>query len=59
MIDNKNLRQNLEDVKNNLVLKGYNLDIDTFNQLEKQRKSLQIEVESLQAKRNDLSSQFG
>ena len=59
MIDNKNLRQNLEDVKNNLVLKGYNLDVDTFNQLEKQRKSLQIEVESLQAKRNDLSSQFG
>ena len=59
MLDTKKLRQNISEVKDSLLIKGYELDIEKFNALETNRKSLQVEVESLQAERKDLSSAFG
>ena len=59
MLDIKYLRQNAESVKQALLIKGFELDINTFNSLENNRKSLQVEVESLQAERKELSSAFG
>lgn len=59
MLDIKYLRQNAESIKQALLIKGFELDIDTFNSLESNRKSLQVEVESLQAERKELSSAFG
>ena len=38
-----------------LSKKGYQLDIDALNNLEEKRKKLQLETESLQAERNQLS----
>ena len=59
MLDIKYLRQNAEKIKEALLIKAFELDIDTFNSLENNRKSLQVEVESLQAERKELSSAFG
>ncbi len=59
MIDIKYLRQNTESIKDALLIKGFELDINRFNLLENNRKSLQVEVESLQAERKELSSAFG
>ena len=59
MLDIKYLRQNAESIKQALLIKGFELDINTFNSLENNRKSLQVEVESLQAERKELSSAFG
>jgi len=59
MLDIKYLRQNAESIKQALLIKGFELDIDTFNSLESNRKSLQVEVESLQAERKELSYAFG
>ena len=59
MLDIKYLRQNAESVKQALLIKGFELDINTFNSLENNRKSLQVEVESLQAERKELSFAFG
>ena len=59
MIDTKYLKQNIENVKDALLVKGFELDVDLFNSLESDRKSLQVEVETLQAERKELSSAFG
>ena len=59
MLDIKYLRQNAESIKQALLIKGFELDVNTFNSLENNRKSLQVEVESLQAERKELSSAFG
>ena len=59
MLDIKYLRQNAESIKQALLIKGFELDINTFNSLENNRKSLQVEVESLQAERKELSSALG
>ena len=59
MLDIKYLRQNAESIKQALLIKGFELDINTFNSLENNRKSLQVEVESLQAERKELSFAFG
>ena len=42
-----------------LVRRGFPFDLNQFNQLEKQRKSLQLEVETLQAQRNQKSKATG
>ena len=59
MIDIKYLRQNAESIKDALLIKGFELDINAFNSLENNRKLLQIEVESLQAEKKELSAAFG
>ena len=42
MLDIKYLRQNVESIKQALLIKGFELDIDTFNSLENNRKLLQV-----------------
>ena len=59
MIDIKKLRDNLESVQQALKKRGYDLDVSLFSQLESSRKSLQIDVENLQAERKKLSAEFG
>ena len=59
MIDINKLRDNLELVQQALKKRGYDLDVSLFSQLESSRKSLQIDVENLQAERKKLSAEFG
>ena len=59
MIDIKKLRDNSELVKQALKKRGYDLDVSLFSQLDSSRKSLQIDVENLQAERKKLSAEFG
>ena len=59
MLDLKNLRDNLNDIKKMLSSRGYKLDEDRFKLLDEERKVFQITVENLQADRKKLSSQYG
>ena len=59
MIDIKKLRDNPELVKQALRKRGYDLDASLFSQLDSTRKSLQVDVENLQAERKKLSAEFG
>ena len=59
MINIKKLRDEIDAVENALATRGYALDKDLFINLEKERKVLQVEVESLQSERKSLSNEFG
>lgn len=59
MIDPKLLRQDLTELKQKLAKRGYELDVDFWQQIESQRKSLQVLTEELQAKRNAGAKQVG
>ena len=59
MIDIKDLRDSIDEVEKSLARRGYSLDKDKFIDLDGQRKSLQVEVESLQSNRKNLSNDFG
>ena len=59
MLDTKLLRENFDEVKKSLANRGFDLDKNHFNEIDKQRKSLQIEVENLQSERKKLSSEYG
>ena len=59
MLDIKKLRENLDDVDSSLLKRGYSINKDVFNSLDKKRKVLQIDVENLQAERKKLSLEFG
>ena len=59
MIDIKDLRDSIDEVEKSLARRGYSLDKDKFIDLDRQRKSLQVEVESLQSNRKNLSNDFG
>ena len=59
MLDIKKLRENLDDVDASLLKRGYSINKDVFNSLDKKRKVLQIDVENLQAERKKLSLAFG
>jgi seryl-tRNA synthetase len=59
MIDIKVLRENINGVEQSLSRRGYTLDKDKFVGLDTKRKSLQVEVETLQSDRKSLSNDFG
>ena len=59
MINIKNLREDINQVSSSLLTRGYELDVDSFVALDKQRKVLQVEVEDLQSQRKILSNDFG
>jgi len=59
MIDPQFLRNDIAAVAAGLKIKGHTLDIDAYQQLEAKRKSLQVEAEDLQAKRNTRSKEIG
>ena len=59
MLDIKKLRDNFEEVKVALKKRGFDIDQEKFQSLDKKRKVLQVDVENLQAEKNKLSSEFG
>ena len=59
MLDPKLLRNELETTAERLEIKGYTLDQVLFNQLEDQRKTLQVETQELQQERNQKSKEIG
>lgn len=59
MLDIQLLRQDLNNVAQKLLNRGFKLDTETFQSLEQQRKQLQLRTEELQAQRNNRSKQIG
>ena len=59
MLDIRKLRDNFEEVKVALKKRGFDIDHEKFQSLDKKRKVLQVDVENLQADKNKLSSEFG
>ena len=59
MIDLKILRSSYKEVAQALKKKGYDFDIETWSQLESERKILQTETENLQSNLNNLSKEIG
>jgi seryl-tRNA synthetase len=59
MLDPKTVRSNPERVAEQLKVRGFTLDVAAIEALENQRKSLQINAESLQAERNSRSKNIG
>lgn len=59
MLDSKCFRYELAAVVNRLKNRGFKLDGDLINQLEEQRRFLQVEVQSLQNERNQRSQEVG
>ena len=59
MLDINLLRKDVAAVAVRLKARGYEFDVDRFNRLEAERKSVQTKTEELQARRNALSKQVG
>ncbi|KAA0889941.1 serine--tRNA ligase [Pusillimonas sp. ANT_WB101] len=59
MLDPNQLRKDLPAVVKALASRGVQFDADRFNQLEARRKSVQVETETLQARRNTVSKLIG
>lgn len=59
MLDIQLLRQDIQAVAARLAERGFVLDVAKFNELDTQRKDLQVKNEEYQAKRNSLSKQIG
>ncbi|MCZ6669097.1 MAG: serine--tRNA ligase, partial [Gammaproteobacteria bacterium] len=59
MLDPKLLRSNLDAIAEKLRVKHYDLDKRLFNQLEDQRKSLQVSTQQLQSEKNSKSRAIG
>ncbi|MFZ6767149.1 serine--tRNA ligase [Undibacterium sp. Di26W] len=59
MIDIQLLRKDIANVAARLATRKFQLDVDSFNALEAERKQIQSRTEELQGKRNTLSKQIG
>ncbi len=59
MLDLNLLRKDVHAVAARLQTRGFSFDVDQFLALEAERKAIQIETESLQARRNALAKQIG
>jgi len=59
MLDSKLIRNQLDEVAEKLLVRGYELDKAKLTQLETQRKSLQVQTENLQSERNTRSKSIG
>ncbi|MCW9047230.1 MAG: serine--tRNA ligase [Gammaproteobacteria bacterium] len=59
MLDQKQLRTDIESVAKNLTKHGYQLDVNKFNELEAQRKDLAVKTQDLQNERNTKSRSIG
>ena len=59
MLDINTLRADMQALAKRLADRGYTLDTAQFAALEAERKTIQIETQDLQAKRNALSKQIG
>lgn len=52
MLNKKELLKNIEETRERLLLKGYDLNIDEYLKIEERRKTFQIELENAQKERN-------
>jgi len=59
MLDPKYLRIDIHETAAKLLNRGFELDVDTFTQLEERRKSLQMRTQELQNERNVRSKAIG
>ncbi|WJG11173.1 serine--tRNA ligase [Aliiglaciecola sp. LCG003] len=59
MLDPKYLRNDIAQTAEKLKQRGFDLDINAFNQLEERRKSLQMRTQELQNERNVRSKSIG
>ncbi|MCW8910135.1 MAG: serine--tRNA ligase, partial [Gammaproteobacteria bacterium] len=59
MLDQKLLRTDIESIARQLAARGYQLDVNLFNELEVQRKQLQMQTQELQSERNSKSKNIG
>ncbi|KTG17787.1 MULTISPECIES: serine--tRNA ligase [unclassified Guyparkeria] len=59
MLDARVLRQETDQVAERLAKRGFAFDRERFDSLESERKSLQVETETLQAERNAESKKIG
>ena len=59
MLDQKLVRNNLQEVADKLIKKGFKLNVAKLNSLEESRKQLQIDTENLQSERNSKSKEIG
>ncbi|RUR13655.1 serine--tRNA ligase [Legionella sp. km772] len=59
MLDSQLLREDPQSVAAQLAKRGYKFDVEQFNALEEQRKSLQVETQALQNERNVKSKAIG
>ena len=59
MLDPKYLRNDIEQTAAKLKARGFELDVDAFNQMEERRKSLQVKTQELQNERNVRSKSIG
>lgn len=59
MLNPNLLRHHIEFVADNLARRGFILDVNKIEKMEKKRKNLQIKVESFQSQRNILSKLIG
>ena len=59
MLDVQLLRNDLDGVAKRLATRGFELDVHQFQELEQERKTVQIRTQELQAKRNHSSKQIG
>src|SRR5688572_8453932 len=55
MLDLGYLRENLDSIRERLAHRGYTLDVQTFQQLDGERKRLILDVEGLRQRRNAAS----
>ena len=59
MLDPKTLRQDVESIAERLKVRGFDLDVDQFRDLEAERRELQEDTERLQNERNSKSKYIG
>lgn len=59
MLDVQLLRNDLEGTAQRLKTRGFELDVNRFQELEQERKAIQMRTQELQAKRNQSSKQIG
>lgn len=59
MLDQKLVRNTPQEVADQLLKKGFKLDVEKLNSMEEARKQLQIDTENLQSERNSKSKQIG
>ncbi len=59
MLDPQLLRNDLQATADQLLIKGYALNVEKYSELEKRRKTLQVATEELQAERNSRSKNIG
>ena len=59
MLDVKTLKKEPKKVAENLLKRGFKLDINAWSKLEESRKLLQSDTEKMQAELNQVSKQIG